>query len=199
MNIRDDFRKAWSLIERPLDAFENERGVEGYWPVFRFYFVLNIILAVMTPIVNWLHIPSDIVHAGTNAQMGAFVQAPELEAMTGISRYVWVSLLTYFGNVWKLPVLGAILHVFGRVLGGVGNFLNSLKVGVYAASPALLFGWIPYFGLISGLWVGYLYVVGLWKLHETRMGPTIALINVLIGVQIAWAFLFGWIGSSEPW
>jgi hypothetical protein len=199
MSIHKDLRKAWYLISEPEATFDREREVEGYWPVLRFYLVLNVILAVLTPIVNWLHIPSDIVHAGTNAQMGAYAQAPLLEAITGISRYAWVAILTYLGNIAKFPILGGIMHVFALILRGNGTFLDSLKVSVYAAAPVLLFGWIPYFGLISGLWVGYLYVVGFWRLHNISMGRAIALVNLMIGVQLVWAFLLGWIGSSEPW
>jgi len=31
------------------------------------------------------------------------------------------------------------------------------------------------------------------------MGKTIALVNLLIGIQLVWAFVFGWIGSSTSW
>jgi hypothetical protein len=199
MNLLQDFRKAWGLIHNPETTFNSEREIYGYWPIIRFYLLLNIILAVFTPIVNYFHIPCDIVHAGTNAQMGAFVMAPDLESMTGISRYIWVGVITYVYNVAKFPILGLMFHVFAKILHGKGSLLHSFKVGVYATSPVLLFGWIPYFGLISGLWVGYLYVISLKQLHNTPLGPTIALVNLMIGVQLVWAFVFGWLGSSTPW
>lgn len=195
--MKDEFKKALHFVTNPEDAFEQD--TEGYWPLLRWYLIVNVVLALLTPVVNYLHIPSDIVHAGTNAQMGAFVQAPILEAMTGISRYVWVAILTYVGNVAKFPLIGLIYHVIGKILGGTGTLLDSFKIGVYSCSPMLLFGWIPFFGLISGLWVGYLYVIGLVKLHEVPMGRAVAVVNFFIGIQLVWAFLFGWIGSSEPW
>ena len=199
MNLLQDFRKAWEIISNPETAFNNEKEISGYWPIIRFYLVLNIVLAIFTPIVNYFHIPCDIVHAGTNAQMGAFVMAPDLEAATGISRYFWVALITYVYNIAKLPLLGLMFHVFAIILKGDGVLLDSFKVGVYAAAPVLLLGWVPYFGLISGLWVGYLYVVAFKQLHNTSLGPTIALVNLMIGVQLVWAFVFGWLGSSTPW
>ena len=197
--IKTDFTKAWKIIAHPKELFSQERDIKGYWPVLRFYLLLNVVLAVLTPVVNWFHVPSDIVHAGTNAQMGAFVVAPFLEMSTGISRYVWVGLLTYVGNMFKFPILGLIFHGFAKVLRCRGTLLDSFKVGVYSTAPMLLFGWIPFFGIISGLWVGYLYVVALNQLHEVSFGPAIALINLMIGVQLVWAFLFGWIGSPIPW
>ena len=199
MNLLQDFRKAWEIISNPETAFNNEKEISGYWPIIRFYLVLNIVLAIFTPIVNYFHIPCDIVHAGTNAQMGAFVMAPDLEAATGISRYFWVALITYVYNIAKLPLLGLMFHVFAIILKGDGVLLDSFKVGVYAAAPVLLLGWVPYFGLISGLWVGYLYVVAFKQLHNTSLGPTIALVNLMIGIQLVWAFVFGWLGSSTPW
>jgi hypothetical protein len=199
MPIMTDFRKAWMIITHPDAFFEDELSIKGYWPILRFFLVLNVILAVLTPVVNWFHIPCDIVHSGTNAQMGAYAMAPILEAATGISRYIWVGLLTYLGNVAKFPILGLIYHVFAKLLRGKGSLLESFKVGIYATAPMMLFGWIPFFGLISGLWTGYIYVIAFHGLHDTALGPTIALVNFLIGIQVVWAFLFGWVGSSVPW
>ncbi|MGD2072997.1 MAG: hypothetical protein PVG65_05870 [Candidatus Thorarchaeota archaeon] len=199
MHLLQDFKKAWEIICHPETTFTNERELNRYWPIIRFYLTLNIVLAVFTPIVNFLHIPCDIVHAGTNAQMGAFVMAPDLEVTTGISRYIWVGVITYVYNIAKFPILGLMFHIFAKILKGDGSLLVSFKVGVYAASPVLLFGWIPYFGLVSGLWVGYLYVIAFKMLHNSPLGPTIALVNLMIGVQLVWAFVFGWLGSSTPW
>jgi hypothetical protein len=197
--LKTDLIKAWNAIAHPQAFFNSEKTTPGFWPVLRFYLYLNIILAILTPLVNWFHIPSDIVHAGTNAQMGAYTLAPIFEAATGITRYFWVGILTYLGNVLKFPLLGLIYHFFAKILRGTGTLLDSFKVSIYAISPTLLFGWIPFFGLISGLWAGYLYVIALHELHETSFGPTIALINFLIGIQVVWAFIFGWVGSSIPW
>jgi hypothetical protein len=199
MFVRVDLEKTWQVIARPFAFFEREQTVKGYWPVLRFYLLLNIILALLTPVVNWFGVPSNIVHAGTNAQMGAYVWAPVLEAATGVSRLLWVAVLTYVGNALRFPMLGLLFHAFARLLRGSGALLASFKVSVYSTAPMLLLGWIPYFGLISGLWVGYLYVVALNRLHDIGWGPAIAFINVLIGVQLVWAFTFGWIGSSVPW
>jgi len=199
VQIGEDFRKAFGFIAHPESAFESESNDTGYWPMLRFFIVLNILLAVLTPLVNWFHIPSDIVHAGTNAQMGAYVQAPLLEASTGISRYIWMAILTYLGNLLKFPLLGILFHGFSKVMRGTGTLNDSFKIAVYSTAPVLLLGWVPFFGLISGLWVGYLYVVGFWKLHDVSMGKAIALVNLLIGIQLVWAFVFGWIGSSVAW
>jgi hypothetical protein len=199
MFARVDLEKTWQVIAHPFAFFEREQTVKGYWPVLRFYLLLNVILALLTPMVNWFGVPSNIVHAGTNAQMGAYVWAPVLEAATGVSRYLWVAVLTYVGNALRFPLLGVLFHAFAKLLRGSGSLLASFKVSVYATAPMLLLGWIPYFGLISGLWVGYLYVVALNRLHDIGWGPAIAFINVLIGVQLVWAFTFGWIGSSVTW
>ncbi len=199
MQIKDDFKKSYDFIARPEQAFEREKDEKSYLPMIRFFLVLNVILALLTPVVNWLHIPSDIVHAGTNAQMGAYVQAPLLETSTGVSRYLWVAVLTYFGNFLKFPLLGILFHAFAKVMQGKGTLNDSFKVSIYSTAPVLLLGWVPFFGLISGLWVGYLYVVGFWKLHDVSLGKAIALVNLLIGIQLVWAFVFGWIGNSTPW
>lgn len=194
-----DMQKAWNVMARPKQTFDQEKSIEGYWPVLRWFLVLNVILAILMPIVCWFGIPANIVHSGTNAQMGAYAYAPLLETLSGISRYIWVGILTYLLNVLKFPLIGLIYHVIAKILRGSGTLLDSFKVGTYAVAPTIVFGWIPYFGLISGLWAGYLYVLALARLHETPLGPTIAVINFLIGIQVVWAFTFGWFGSTIPW
>jgi hypothetical protein len=195
----NELTKAWRFIIEPEEMFAQEHDIMGFWPIVRWYLVVNIVLAILTPIVICFGFPCDIIHSGSNAQMGAYVQAPQIEAVTGISRYFWVAFLTYFGNVLKLPIIAVIFHIFAKLLRGHGTILDSCKIGAYSSAPVLLFGWIPYFGLISGLWVGYLYVLAFRVLHNTSWGPTIALMNFMIGVQIVWALVVGWIGSSVPW
>ena len=129
---------------------------------------------------------------GTNFIRNVLIMRPQW-------RIVNLDALTYAGNVLKFPILGLLFHVFAKVLRGQGTLLDSFKVSVYSTAPVLLFGWVPFFGLVSGLWVGYLYVIALTKLHSVQWGPAIALVNLLIGVQLVWAFLFGWIGSPTPW
>lgn len=199
MSLLSDLGKAWEVIAHPDQLFEKEQQVPGYWPVLRFFLVLNIILAILTPVVVWFGFPPNIVHAGTNGQMGAYMYAPVLEMLTGVNRYIWVGILTYLLNVLKFPLIGLIYHIIAKILGGTGSLLDSFKVGIYAVSPTLLLGWIPYFGLISGLWAGYLYVIALNQLHDVRFGPAIAVINFFIGIQVVWAFTFGWFGSWTTW
>ena len=199
MFLVTDFKKAWQIIVHPKRTFEGEKTLIGYWRVLRWFLLINLILAVLTPFVSWLGFPANIIHSGTNAQMGAYVYAPLLELTTGVSRYFWVGLLTYLLNVLKFPILGLIYHVIAKLLRGSGSLLDSFKVGVYAVAPTLVFGWIPFFGLISGLWAGYLYVIALNSLHEIPYGYGILVINFFIGFQVVWAFTFGWFGSTTPW
>ncbi len=102
-------------------------------------------------------------------------------------------------NVAKFPVLGLIYQEIAKGLRGKGSLLESFKVRVYAVAPTLLFRWIPYFGLPSGLWAGYLHVIALNRLHEVSLGPAIAVINFFISIQVIWAISLGWVGSSVPW
>ena len=157
-------------------------------------------MTIFTPIVNFFGIPSDIVHAGTNAQMGAYLYAPLFESYTSISRYIWVALITYLGNAVRLPVLGLIFHGFAIIMGGDGNLLSSFKVAVYSTAPMLLFGWIPYFGLLSGLWTGYIYVIAYHELHHISFGKAITFINLMIGIQLVYTFVTGaWLIQPQPW
>lgn len=188
-----EIRKSWEIIWNPKEFYIKEKDSKSYIPLIKYYLEILIILTILTPIMNFLGFPSNIIHGGTNAQMGAYLYAPSFEAVTGITRYFWVAVITYLGNAFKLPILGILFHLFGKIMGGKGTLIQSFKIAVYSAAPVLLFGWIPYFALISGIWPGYLYVIGFNELHETKIGKSIAFINFMIGIQIVYAFAFGWV------
>ncbi len=199
MFLISEIKKSWKIIINPEEFYDIERDKSSYIRILKYYSIILIIVSVLTPIMNYLGFPSNIIHAGTNAQMGAYQTAPLLEDITGISRYIWVGLLTYLGNLIKFPVIGFIFYLFNLILKGKGPLIHSFKIGIYSAAPVLLFGWVPYFALISGMWPGYLYVIGYHKLYNIKFGKTIALINFMIGIQIVYALVFGWLINPTPW
>jgi hypothetical protein len=86
--MREDLVTAVRVMTRPYDFLMGEAQSRGAGEAVRFYAVLSLLLALMTPLANIAGFPSDVVHASTNAQMGAYKYAPMLEEATGVTRHV---------------------------------------------------------------------------------------------------------------
>jgi hypothetical protein len=196
--IREDLVTAVRVMARPYDFLLGEAPSRDTGEVVRFYAVLSLLLALMTPLANIAGFPSDVVHASTNAQMGAYKYAPLLEEATGLNRHAWTGLLTFALMMAKLPLFVAFFHASARLLGGNGGPGASLRLVIYPGTPAMLLGWVPYSDFIFGLWVGFLYVPGLRYLHDVGWGKAVAFVTLMMGLQILYVVLTGGGWLIEP-
>ena len=196
--LRGDLGTAMTVMARPYDFLMEEAASRGTREVVRYYTVLSLVLALLTPLANVAGFPSDVVHASTNAQMGAYKYAPLVEELTGVSCHFWTGVLTFLLMLVKLPFFMAFFHVFALLLGGKGGLGASLRLVVYAGTPAMLLGWVPYSDFIFGLWVGFLYVPALRYLHGVQWGRAVAFVTFMMGLQILYVVLTGGGWLIEP-
>jgi len=189
---------AKTIMIRPYTFFQKGSNKDGAGSVFQYYVVLSLLLAILTPIINILGFPSDVIHASTNAQMAAYKYAPMIEQLLGVSKHLWTGVLTMIFMTLNLPEFVLFYHVFAKLLGGKGDWLASLKLTVYPATPAMLLGWVPYSDFIFGLWVGFLIVPGLYYYHKISWGKSIAFTTFLLGLQILYVVLSGGGWLIEP-
>ena len=166
--------------------------------VFRYYVFFSLILATLTPIINILGFPSDVIHASTNAQMTAYKYSPMMEQLSGISRHLWTGVLTIAFMILKLPVFVLFYHGCAKLLGGTESWLASLKLTVYPATPAMLFGWVSYSDFLFGLWAGFFSVPGLHYFHKISWGKATAFAAFMVGFQILYVVLSGGGWLIEP-
>jgi hypothetical protein len=75
-----------------------------------------------------------------------------------------VMFVVLFGFIYA----GA-LHIFAKLLRGVGNYSQTYKAFIYSCTPSLLLSWIPHIGPLFALWAWYLGIKGLSKLHNVSM------------------------------
>ncbi|RLG18002.1 hypothetical protein DRN75_02740, partial [Nanoarchaeota archaeon] len=52
----------------------------------------------------------------------------------------------------NLFIGGAWLHLWVYVLGGKQGIKQTWKAMIYASTPSLLLGWIPFINIFTGLW-----------------------------------------------
>lgn len=85
-----------------------------------------------------------------------------------------VLVVLFFQGLWQ--------HLWVKLVGGKGGFDQTLNTVAYASTPAFLFGWVPVFGVLAGLWSLVLAVLGLRELHDITTGRAIA--AVLLGTFV---------------
>ena len=194
----EDLETAMRVMAQPYNFLMGEATSRSTMEVVRYYAILSLVLALLTPLANIAGFPSDVIHASTNAQMGAYKYAPLVEELTGVSRHVWTGVLTFLLMLVKLPFFVAFFHTFALLLGGKGDLGASLRLVVYAGTPAILLGWVPYSDFIFGLWVGFLYVPALKYLHGVKWGRAVAFVTFMMGLQILYVVLTGGGWLIEP-
>lgn len=152
----------------PTKFFNGIKSEKGLVEAFKYYAILSLINLVVTLI----EIFSGLSYLSSYG------------AGLGIATPIAVYLVGLVGSF-----IGAgILHIFISLLGGKQGFYNTYKAAIYASTPSLLLGWIPYVGVIIGIYSLYLLVKGvsiLQKMTMKRAFVAAVLIPVVIAILIA--------------
>jgi len=104
---------------------------------------------------------------------------------------VTFALLAVLGAFGNLFISGSWAHLFVRAFGGRKGYGNTMKAFAYGNTPLLLFGWIPFVGMLFPLWALVLNIIGIRQLHEISTGRAIG--AVLLGI-VALVFIAVLIG-----
>ncbi|MBT4539658.1 hypothetical protein HOI26_00490 [Candidatus Woesearchaeota archaeon] len=63
-------------------------------------------------------------------------------------------------------VSAGLLHLWILIFGGKAGYAKTYEMGAYAGTPALLFGWIPFLGLIGKIWSLVLLIIATQRVHK---------------------------------
>jgi len=88
-------------------------------------------------------------------------------------------------------ITGLWLHLWVYVFGGRHGVSQTLKACMYAATPSLLFGWIPFIGIVFAFWAFILQIIGVRELHEISTGMAVAavLVSLVVAAVLAVALI----------
>lgn len=147
--------KIKKVILSPSEFFERIKGEEGVGKAFIYLAILSLIdlvVGIITITLN-IHLFSFLPFLGKFATL--------IGIMIPIAIYILKLVGSFTG--------AGFIHLFMRLFGGKGNYSMTYKAVVYASTPSLLLGWIPYVGVISAIYTFYLSLKGLSKLHSVSM------------------------------
>jgi hypothetical protein len=160
------FQKAMGFLQQPKKAFDSEKKTE-VMEGFIYMAVLSIVLAVLSGAMTLF----------SPISPGAFAIA----AIVGI--YIGGVVFSVIGGLW--------LHLWAYIFGAKKGLHQTLKTVFYAGTPNYLLGWIPFIGMIFGLWTLYLDWIGLQRLQAMPGDKAaLAIIIAFIIPMIVAAILF---------
>lgn len=154
------------FLLKPVETFQQSRNDEP-GVTFPYFAALLLINAILSAIITLIGIET----------MPRIAGMPE-----GIAIPVIVFLMALAGGFILTLIFAAWLHLWVYILGGRKGIMQTFKAIIYGHTPRLLFGWIPFIGIIFVLWSLALGILGIRELQEMSTGK--AILAVVIAVII---------------
>ena len=122
-----------------------------------------------------------------------------------------VIFLTSAVTIYIFSIVGALLsglwiHLWAYIFGARKGIEQTFKAVFYGFTPLALFSWIPFIGIIFGIWSVILEIIGLKTLHGMSTGravaalvvPLVIVIGILLAAFAFLAFYFLSLGGFPP-
>lgn len=151
MNIHEKLKRVLTEPSNFFDSIKYETGLEG---PFKFLAFFSIFYVLGDGILSFFFY-KDITNL-------------DILFLTIAMKYLQLLILTF--------VSAGIMHLFAILFKGQGKYEDTYKSLVYGSAPILLFGWIPLFAIIPGIYSLYLEIKGISKLHDVSMGRSAAIV-----------------------
>ena len=137
-------------------------------------FIVNIIILKFAP-QEKITSPLNILHNTLNLPL-SFV-------------FYLIIIVIYLLLFVGLILNSFIIYVFVKIFKGEGGFAETYKAIGYSITPYFLLGSIPIINWFTGLYVFYLQLVGLSKLHKMSLGKA-AIISFILTNLFLYGVLF---------
>jgi len=184
------------FLMAPSATFKKTNG-KSLGAAYQYYAALLVIFTVLFGIV--------VVSLGFSSFMSMANQMAAIPILGGvisaavvnfstfiISLNVFFVYLVFLALFMGIFILGLKTHVFVLLMGGEKGVVQTVKTTMYASTPALLLGWIPFVGVIGGIWSLALLIIGIKENHEMEMGNAVLVVFIPI---MLWIILIG-LGSA---
>lgn len=156
------------LILNPTDELKKLRE-EPLEEAFIYFLTTIPVLVVLLAIVSALNIGYAIP---------ASIPVPSAFWIVYLIGYI---IAMYIACIIGLFISSVMLHIFVYCLGGKKGIDQTIKAVIYSYTPTVILGWIPFVGIIGGIWSLVLEIIAIRELHEISTArATIALILAIL-------------------
>lgn len=161
--------KIKKVMFSPSEFFERIKTERGIGEAFKFLAILSLINLV----INIILFQFDLTHLSFLSSFFKFLGTIGA-AVLGII----ISIAIYIGSLVFSFIWAGFIHLFAKLFGGKSDYSATYKALTYASTPTLIFGWLPWIGLIFGLYTFYLSIKGISRLHGMSMGRSFVIVFV---------------------
>lgn len=204
--LNDLMSEVKGFLMTPSEAFRKTRE-KSLVSAYQYYTVLLVIFTVLFGIVSVSM--GLITFTSMLDKMGAIpvVGGTAAGAAANFSGFiialgvffVYLLFLFYLLGVF---VQGLIMHAFVLLMGGTKGATQTVKTTMYASTPFLLLGWIPFVSIIAYIWSIVLLVIGIKENHQMEIGKAalvviIPIVLFIILIGLGQAVILAFMGATS--
>lgn len=151
--------KTWKeVMQKPSDFFRRMQKTGGYADSLTFAVINFSLYGLLTVLYN----------------RGMYIHA---------SIAVLAALLMPIVGIIFLLIGAVILHIIFKIFGGTGTYKDTIKLISYSTAVIVL-SWIPFVGLILGIYGIYLCIVGGTFINNFSMGKSAISVLLLTSLDL---------------
>lgn len=171
----DIIEKIKGFLLKPTETFKKVKE-ETFGISFKYFITLVLIFSALNAImisIMWNNI--------WGSMFSAYQYIPGFGMMLKsgmVSSIIGLFLMFLVFGIIGIFVSGAIIHLGVKLFGGKRGYKETVKAVIYGGTPGYIFGWIPFIGLIFGIWAFILEIFGISELQEMSTGKAVAAILV---------------------
>lgn len=190
----DMVEKVKGFLLEPKKTFESSKE-DTLTEAMRYYMIIAVIFSALFAFMSSLASALFYSMVGSKQFGMMFTSGAEVDEATLIfARSLILGVVGIF-------ILGFILHIFVYLMGGRKGSKQTIKAVMYASTPVLLFGWIPFIYYIAAVWSLVLFILGIRKLQEITTARAIMalVIPIIILFVIAAVFVYIVFQTDSDW
>lgn len=176
--------KVKGFLAAPLNTFNNVEA-EALGSALKYFTIWVVIYTILRTVIFY------------TVERRVFQTFWNLLGLSDAALYLYgfdpviFALLAVVGAFAGLFISGSLTHLFVRAFGGRKGYGNTIKAFAYGETPLLLFGWIPFVGMLFPLWTLVLNIIGIRQLHEISTGRAVGAVLLSIAALIIIGVLIG--------
>jgi hypothetical protein len=176
------------FLMKPRETFKKLKD-RSLGCAYEYYVGLLIIFSILFTIVS---IALGVAHFNTvvfQVAMIPFIGKALAGSLSHFSEFVavWKLFAAYalfLILLFGIFLIGFMYHVFVLLFGGEKGVVQTVRTTMFAATPALLLGWIPYIWTIGLLWAAIIFIIGISETQEISTGRGVAVIVVPLVLKL---------------
>jgi len=179
------------FLMSPVEAFKQVGG-KTLGAAYQYYAMLVLIFSILfgfvTLIMGAVMLNTLVQQVSMIPLIGRLISVELAKFGTFIATsQLFVVYLVFLALLFGVFFVGLFHHVFVVLMDGKKSVKETLKTTMFAATPILLLGWIPFIGILGGIWSFVLLILGFRDNNGLSLEKSV--IAAILPVVLWWILL----------